>query len=115
MIVMFSGSRDYADLDSVKSVVAGVVTSGLVKEIIVGDARGVDQAVREAAANTEVTLTVYCADWNQYGRRAGIIRNLDMLDRRPDLVLAFWDGSSPGTRHVINHAKKHNIDLEVYK
>jgi hypothetical protein len=48
----------------------------------------------------------YPADWRGKGKRAGIIRNLEMLDTKPDKVIAFWDGRSTGTGHTISEAKK---------
>ncbi|TAL45507.1 MAG: hypothetical protein EPN91_02025 [Salinibacterium sp.] len=53
------------------------------------------------------------ADWETYGRRAGIVRNLAMLDTRPDLVIACWDGESKGTAHTMTEARKRGIPVEV--
>ncbi len=36
-----------------------------------------------------------------------------MLDQEPDLVLAWWDGRSPGTRHMIETAAQRGIPVEV--
>ncbi len=47
------------------------------------------------------------------GRRAGPERNIRMLDSTPDLVLAFWDGQSRGTRHTISEARRRNITVRV--
>lgn len=48
-------------------------------------------------------------------RRAPILRNLRMLDEHPDIevVLAFWDGESPGTRHMIDEAENRGIRVEI--
>jgi hypothetical protein len=56
----------------------------------------------------------YAADWKQYGKRAGILRNLQMLDQRPDLVLAFQRNGSRGTQHTIDEARKRGIAVEVH-
>jgi len=53
------------------------------------------------------------ANWNQYGKAAGPKRNLKMLDAGADLVLAFWDGKSPGTGHMIRMAEMRSIPVLV--
>jgi hypothetical protein len=53
------------------------------------------------------------ADWKTHGRSAGPKRNLMMLDMKPDLVLAFWDGKSPGTKHLIENARKRGIPVRM--
>lgn len=42
----------------------------------------------------------YPADWDQYGKRAGYIRNAQMAEVGDEL-LAYWDGLSKGTEHMI--------------
>jgi hypothetical protein len=61
----------------------------------------------------EWNVRVFPADWERYKRRAGIIRNLEMLDQEPDLVIAFWDGKSRGTAHTIGEARRRGIPVEV--
>lgn len=52
-------------------------------------------------------------DWERFGKRAGIERNLQMLNEKPDRVIAFWDGVSPGTRHTITEARNRGIPVEI--
>ena len=47
----------------------------------------------------------YPADWEQYGPRAGYIRNSEMAKVATHLI-AFWDGRSKGTKHMIDIARK---------
>ena len=53
------------------------------------------------------------ADWDTYGKQAGFIRNIQMLDEKPDLVIAFQKNASRGTQHTINEARKRGIPVEV--
>lgn len=57
----------------------------------------------------------YPANWKRYGRSAGHKRNAQMLDENPDveLVLAFWDGTSSGTRGMLDLAKRRSVPVEV--
>jgi hypothetical protein len=81
--------------------------------IIVGDARGADTAAYWSARCCNHPVRVFKADWKTHGKKAGIIRNLEMLDEKPDLVIAFWDGKSRGTNHTITESRKRGIPVEV--
>ena len=40
-------------------------------------------------------------------------RNITIIENA-DLVLAFWDGKSSGTKYVIDNCEKRNIPIEVH-
>lgn len=84
-----------------------------VTEIISGGARGVDTSAREYALKCGLKLTEYLPEYNKYGRSAPLKRNITIIENA-DLVLAFWDGSSRGTKFVIDNCKKRNIPLKIY-
>ncbi len=75
---------------------------------------GADPIAHNVAVGLGWNVEPYPADWERHGRRAGHLRNLAMLDYPPDLVLAFWDGQSPGTRHTITEARRRGIPVEVH-
>lgn len=81
--------------------------------LVAGGANGPDEWAREWAVEAGVDHTVLYAQWEDYGKRAGIIRNIAMLNMNPDLVLAFWDGKSRGTQHTIDEARKRGIPVET--
>ena len=85
--------------------------------LIVGDARGVDAAAAAWAADHGVEHRVFPADWAQLGNRAGYLRNVEMVrildPAKGDTCLAFWDGSSKGTKHTIDLALKAKIDTRI--
>ncbi len=82
-------------------------------EIISGGARGVDTSAREYALRHGVKLTEYLPEYKLYGRSAPLKRNITIIENA-DLVLAFWDGESKGTKYVIDNCKKRNIPLQVF-
>ena len=82
-------------------------------EIIHGAARGADTFAQLYAHALGIPETAYPADWRGKGKRAGIIRNLEMLDQKPDLVIAFQASGSRGTQHTIDEARKRGIPVEV--
>ncbi len=82
-------------------------------EIISGGARGVDASAREYALRVGLKLTEYLPEYSRYGRSAPLKRNITILENA-DLVLAFWDGKSKGTKYVIENCKQRNIPVAVH-
>lgn len=81
--------------------------------IIHGAARGADTLAGEVAQHHNMKVCVYPADWGQYGKAAGPIRNKQMLDEgKPDLVLAFHDNieESRGTKDMVRQAAKRGVE-----
>lgn len=81
--------------------------------VIHGAAKGADRIAGLVAGGLGLTVEAFPADWAKFGKRAGLIRNKQMLDTKPDRVIAFWDGKSPGTKHTILTARYRGIPVEV--
>jgi hypothetical protein len=77
--------------------------------IIHGAAKGADSLANDYAEECGWDVEVYPADWGKYGNSAGPIRNQQMLDSKPDLVIAFPGRS--GTAHMVSIAKKAKIKV----
>ncbi len=84
-----------------------------ITEIISGGARGVDTSAREYALKTGLKLTEFLPEYGRYGRIAPLKRNITIIENA-DMVLAFWDGKSKGTKFVIDKCKKRNIPVTVH-
>lgn len=82
-------------------------------EIISGGAKGVDRSARDYAILHGLRLTEYFPEYSRYGRAAPLKRNIAIIESA-DLVVAFWDGKSKGTKFVIDACKKRSIPVEVY-
>ena len=82
-------------------------------EIISGGAKGVDASAREYALRRGLKLTEYLPEYSRYGRAAPLKRNITIIENA-DLVLAFWDGRSRGTKYVIDNCKKRNIPVKIH-
>jgi precorrin-6x reductase len=110
MRVLVCGSRGFNDYEFAKRFLSGYgITS-----IIHGGARGADSCGAKYAQDVGIPCIAFNADWNSYGRRAGIIRNERMLkEGAPDLVVAFWDGNSKGTKHMIDIAEKAGVPVRI--
>jgi hypothetical protein len=68
-----------------------------------------------AARLLDLQVEKFPANWERYGRHAGLERNLEMLDTNPDLVIAFQRNRSRGTQHTIDQARKRGIAVEVIR
>ncbi len=101
------GSRAFPRLMEVKAFVHELAermrANGESIEVVSGGAPGVDIVAQTAARDEGLGVKVFAADWNRLGKAAGMIRNQEIVDYA-DEVVAFWDGSSPGTKDTINRA-----------
>lgn len=84
-----------------------------VTEIISGGARGVDTSARNYALANGIKLTEILPDYDRYGRRAPLVRNITIIESA-DLVIAFWDGQSHGTKFVVDNCVKRHIPVKGY-
>lgn len=83
-------------------------------EIISGGAVGVDRSARNYALLHKIKLTEFLPEYEKYGRSAPLKRNISIIENS-DIVLAFWDGKSNGTRFVIDNCIKRGVKVIVYK
>lgn len=87
---------------------------GQITCVIHGGARGADQKGACWAEFHKIPVLEYKAQWSTYGKRAGPIRNREMLEHgRPERVYAFHDNLnlSKGTRNMIEQALKRGVDV----
>lgn len=111
--VLICGSRIWTDRATIARVMRELDPGTL---IVHGAARGADRLADEVARDLGLPRKACPADWGQYGRAAGPIRNQQMLDlERPDRVLAFRvPGASPGTDDMIRRARTRGIRVSVF-
>ncbi len=83
--------------------------------IIHGGARGADNLAGEVAKELGLKVKVFPADWERFGKAAGPMRNIEMLNEKPDLVLAFHNdlSKSKGTAHTVRTAEKRGMKVKV--
>jgi hypothetical protein len=111
--VLVTGSRDLVTIGAVRDRISALSLDDV---LIHGGARGADTLAAVCARERGMwVVEVACGGthWRRFGRRAGHLRNVVMLDLDPDLVIAFWDGSSPGTRGMMAAATLRGIPVEV--
>lgn len=99
---IIAGSRTiYED----KWISLAVQKSGFeITEVVSGCANGADILGEHWATNNKIPIKSFPADWNKYGKSAGMIRNKQMGDYS-DCLIAVWDGISRGTNNMITYMK----------
>ena len=85
-----------------------------VSEIVSGGARGIDSNSRDYARKNKIPLTEFLPDYKRFGRVAPLKRNLQIIEYA-DIVIAFWDGKSHGTKYVIDNCRNLNVPVQIVK
>ena len=116
--VIVADGRDFADYAYLKEKLDEVFASlgdldSHPIEIISGMAKGADTLGIRYAEEHKLTMVLSPANWKKYHRMAGILRNMNMLVTATHLV-AFWDGKSHGTKHMIEIAKAKGIPVWIF-
>lgn len=86
--------------------------------IVSGCAKGADTLGERYAEECGYQCTRFPADWEKYGNAAGFMRNAKMAIYSTDpgytgILAAFWNGTSRGTKHMIETAKRYMNDDNV--
>ena len=74
--------------------------------------QGEDSLAEQYALKYNLETIIFKADWKKFGKRAGYLRNIDII-AESDIVVAFWDGISKGTKHSLNLAESRNIPITI--
>jgi len=110
MKVVVTGSRDWTNKDLIYN---ELMRLPIDTTIIHGGARGADTIAGELAKKFCFEVIEVPANWKKYRNAAGPIRNREMLDMEPDLVLAFPLPESKGTKDCMKEARRRGIALKV--
>ena len=120
--VIIAGSREFYDYELLKKAADKCIGDDATDvEVISGTAMGADRLGEQYAEERGFKVMRFPALWNKYGKSAGFIRNTQMAkyataNKDDDSVLiAFWDGKSNGTRHMIKQAESNGMKVYVVK
>lgn len=119
--IIVAGSRSFYDYDFVKAKLDEVISKYPDSDIemISGGAKGADTLGIKYARENNIPITIYHAQWANYGKSAGFIRNTQMAhwskeNGRKGILVAFWDGESRGTSHMVGIAKSKRIKTYIF-
>ena len=111
MKTIIAGSREGISYDDVLKAIESCPWE--ITEVVSGKARGVDTMGEQWAKENNIPIKEFPADWKKLGRSAGYRRNEQMGDYAEALI-AVWDGSSRGTKHMIDIANEKGLKVFVY-
>ena len=113
--VIIAGTRSFNDYELLRDSCNNLLSEKQRTHTVVvisGTARGADQMGERYARERGFQLRRFPADWEQYGKSAGHIRNAKMADNA-DALIAFWDGESKGTKNMIDNARRKGLAVRV--
>lgn len=102
MKVIIAGGRDFNDYGLLKTKCDFFLSKYKQVEIVSGKAKGADALGELYADENRMNIHFFPANWDMYGNAAGPIRNEEM-GKHADVLIAFWDGKSKGTKHMIDY------------
>jgi hypothetical protein len=114
MKVIIAGCRTFEDYDFLADKLNFIFSNHFPDIVVCGMAKGADSLGERWAKEMGVQVDYFPANWEKYGKSAGYRRNAEMADNATHLV-AFWDGQSKGTKHMIDLAKKKGLAVRVIK
>lgn len=127
MRVAVIGSRNFTDYPRLKKALDLVPVK--ITEIVSGGAKGADSLAEKYAKERNIPVKVFYAKWKdldakpcvvksnkygQYNALAGHNRNTEIIERA-ELIMAFWDGKSRGTKDSIDKCMELGKNLKVVK
>lgn len=95
------GSRSFTDYGLLAGEIENTYKEFEIECIISGGARGADTLGAQFAKEKGIPLVELKPEWEKYGKKAGFIRNIDVINECTHCI-AFWDGESHGTKHDID-------------
>lgn len=120
MRVLIFGSREWDNEHAIRLILEGVQHLYPDEEITVvhGAARGADRLGGQVAAELGLRVEVFPADWARHGKRAGHLRNQQMLDSGIDLAFGFkhrfdWSLRRGGTEDMARRLRDAGVPFEI--
>lgn len=110
--VIIAGGREFCNSEIfLNFLFTGIPQDLDITEIVSGGARGADAMGERFATQFNIPLKIFPADWKTHPKAAGPIRNRQMAEYA-DVLVAFWDGKSAGTKNMIDTATE--LGLTMY-
>lgn len=113
--MIIAGARDFDNYDYLRRQCRAFLSRhGKERRVVIvsGHADGADLLGEKFAIENGLPLEIYPADWEKNWRSVGFRRN-ELMGDIADALIAFWDGNSHGTKHMIEYASGKGLDVVV--
>ena len=133
MNIIIAGGRDFDNYELLNQKCSIVINSLIFKDninIVSGKADGTDSLGERFAKENGYNVLEFPAEWDnlnavpciikvkkdgkEYNSLAGTNRN-EKMAKIGNILIAFWDGKSKGTKNMIRLAKKYNLETYIIK
>lgn len=124
MRILVTGSRDWTDRDTIYTALNEARGNVYHREVVLvhGGARGADEIAMHYAEAMDWGIEEHRAQWVVYGKRAGIMRNVEMVNAvvavrhlEPVICLAFIKDHSPGATHCATYAGACGLKVRIFR
>ena len=106
--ILVTGSRDWQDWSAIEHALREF--EGIPLTLVSGACpTGADYMAETIAASLGWEIEQHPADWAQYGKRAGYLRNRHMVELGADICLAFIKSGSAGSSMTAHLAEEAGI------
>lgn len=115
--LLVTGSRTWHDEDMIRdALLAQWAAWGKPKNavLVVGGADGADEIASQLWSRAGFPVETHAADWDNHGRRAGMVRNAEMVATGVDCAVAFQYGDTPGTRQCVDLIQRAGVPVQVH-
>ena len=112
--LVVAGSRDFDDYALLSAELDKLLVGKTNITIVSGTARGADRLGERYAAEHNLRIERFPAEWEKYHKGAGPIRNMKMV-QSADAVIVFWDNESSGTKNIIECARKQDVPYRIIR
>ena len=112
--LIVAGSREFNNYDFLKQKLEFLLKNITEEiEIVSGRAKGADLLGEKFAKEMGYNIKEFVPDWDNLGKKAGILRNRDMAEYA-DACVVFWMNKSKGTANMIDEAKKTAVQQRFF-
>lgn len=105
MRVAIVGSRDWSNVRLVNRTVQFLRHINRFTMIVSGAGGNVDNGAENEAKRLKMAYCIFPAQWDDDGKKAGIIRN-PFIAAECTFGLVFWDEISTGTANTVSHLER---------
>ena len=108
MKVIVAGGRDFVERSGDRVRLRNTLLKLGATEVVCGMARGADMFGHRVAKEIGLPIAEFPAEWDRFGKRAGMIRNAEMANYA-DALIAFPGGQ--GTLNMVAEADRRGLPI----